>query len=108
MNLSGQRFGRLTVIESAGRTPKYAVLWLCKCECGKIVEVITNNLTKGNTKSCGCLHNENLQKRVTKHRNSIKNNVTPEYRAWQSMKGRCYNPCNKRFYSLLYILDSRH
>lgn len=50
-DLIGQRFGKLVVIENLfdKGTKK------CKCDCGNIVEVQTNNLTNGNTQSCGCL-----------------------------------------------------
>jgi len=55
-DLTGQVFGRLTVIEYEGpdRTKKHTV-WKCKCECGKEISVIKQNLKRGNTKSCGCL-----------------------------------------------------
>lgn len=50
-NLIGQRFGKLVVIENLfDRGTKK-----CKCDCGNIVEVQTQNLTNGNTQSCGCL-----------------------------------------------------
>ena len=52
-NLLGRRFGKLTVISIAenknGRT-----MWKCRCDCGKIKEVETGNLKRGNSKSCGC------------------------------------------------------
>lgn len=49
LNLVGQKFGKLTVIEPV--PPFYQK---CICECGKIIVVETSNLTSGNTKSCGC------------------------------------------------------
>ena len=56
--LIGQKFGRLTVLEYAGKIPKYcnANLWKCQCECGNITYVTTSSLQSGHTKSCGCLH----------------------------------------------------
>ena len=59
--LKGQRFGKLLVIEEAGRTNDGRVLWKCQCDCGKNIEVITSNLTGGKTTSCGC----NRQKDIT-------------------------------------------
>ena len=47
---NGDVFGRLTVIELL---PKGRAL--CRCECGNVKEVWRSNLTRGNTKSCGCL-----------------------------------------------------
>lgn len=61
-DLTGQKFGRLTVIERAenhyttgGRSQ---ITWLCRCECGNNVIVNGQNLISSNTKSCGCLHRE--------------------------------------------------
>ena len=59
-NLTGQRFGRLTVIKvSQNGTKKRPLKWLCKCDCGNEVNVISLNLlTKNHTKSCGCLRKD--------------------------------------------------
>lgn len=57
VNLAGQKFGKLTVIEldqeSSGRRK-----WICKCSCGNTVSVREYNLKSGNTKSCGCTRKE--------------------------------------------------
>ena len=50
VNLIGKRFGKLVVLEKIPGGKH-----LCQCDCGNIVEVITYNLTNGNTQSCGCL-----------------------------------------------------
>jgi hypothetical protein len=47
-------FGRLTVLERIGSRGEHA-LWRCRCECGRIVEVMSHHLLAGNTQSCGCL-----------------------------------------------------
>lgn len=56
-DLTGKRFAHLTVLKE-GNGKDYGghhyVSWICKCDCGKIVDVITGNLKSGNTKSCGC------------------------------------------------------
>lgn len=59
LDISGERFGRLTTIRKVkgiknadGRT-MYS--YLCKCDCGSEVIVLTSNLTNGNTQSCGCI-----------------------------------------------------
>ncbi len=57
-NLTGQRFGRLTVISYAGKTKDNRNQWHCKCDCGNTTVVKTCNLKSGRTKSCGCLHSE--------------------------------------------------
>ena len=55
--LTGERFGRLTVIRRGGKSSS-GFCWICKCDCGNIVEVRGRNLRKGNTRSCGCYRNE--------------------------------------------------
>lgn len=62
-DLTGMRFGRLTVVEYAGRVrrgsqKKYAHLWLCACDCGGTKIAKTEALKYGGTKSCGCLRAE--------------------------------------------------
>lgn len=58
-DLTGQVFGRLTVIKDTGkRTPGRNVIWECQCSCGNIKEVSSGDLRKGHTQSCGCLRRE--------------------------------------------------
>lgn len=57
IDLVGQRFGYLTVIESTSqRSSKGEVKWKCQCDCGNIIYVTSSNLRreKGGTISCGC------------------------------------------------------
>ena len=62
-NLTGQRFGKLTVIERADdkitSSGKNYVQWKCKCDCGNIKIVYSSNLLNGTTQSCGCLRKDN-------------------------------------------------
>ena len=59
IDLTGKRFGRLTVIGRAG-TKEYKtgkkVIWACQCDCGNTCNVIGANLKHGDVKSCGCLN----------------------------------------------------
>lgn len=60
-DLTGQKFGRLTVIEKAENDKYNNVRYLCKCECdGKEIIVNGSSLRSGNTKSCGCIKIKNL------------------------------------------------
>lgn len=59
-DLSGQKFGRLTAIEPIGKNKFHNVIWLCHCDCGNEINVLGGNLTKGNTKSCGCIQKNDL------------------------------------------------
>ena len=63
VNLLGKRFGRLLVIEEEPiKVGDHKAFWKCQCDCGNIVLHSTSILTSGNTKSCGCLRNDNLKK----------------------------------------------
>lgn len=54
-DLTGQRFGRLTIIEPLiKRDIDHSVRWLCRCDCGKYTSVSSNKLRTGHTQSCGC------------------------------------------------------
>lgn len=57
-DLTGQRFGRLVVLEEKSRRGKSRT-WLCRCDCGKETIVRQDNLKSENTKSCGCLQKDN-------------------------------------------------
>lgn len=61
--LKGERFGRLTVIEEAGRNHRGQALWLCKCKCGNEGIRTTGALKSGNSKSCGCLTADKARER---------------------------------------------
>ena len=62
VDLTGQKFGRLTVIRKAHRKIGHNVAWVCQCVCGNKIETSTTNLQSGNTKSCGCLKREIISK----------------------------------------------
>lgn len=56
-DLTGQKFGRLTVIRQIhSKTPQRR--WLCKCDCGAEIEALSYWLTSGHVRSCGCLRSE--------------------------------------------------
>lgn len=90
IDLTGQRFGRLTVIERAGTIRKHAA-WNCLCDCGTYIRVESSELKRTNrngTKSCGCLSAELSAQRI---RNRFPNSYHKErlYVIWASMKHRC-------------------
>lgn len=51
-NLSGKKFGKLTVLDYAGTNTHGARLWTCQCECGNIIKTDTSSLKQGKRKSC--------------------------------------------------------
>lgn len=54
-DLTGQKFGNLTVLERAGSNRNKTALWLCECICGTKKIIPSNALIKGESKSCGCI-----------------------------------------------------
>ena len=59
-DMSGQKFGRLTVIRFTHIDKAGNRRWECLCECGKISNTTTGSLIKGHSKSCGCLRTERI------------------------------------------------
>ena len=57
-DLTGQRFGRLTVIKMVGKDSIGKILWLCQCDCGEECIIRGNSLRTGNTTSCGCYNKQ--------------------------------------------------
>lgn len=53
-DLTGQKFGMLTVLEDIGQNKTGKRVWRCQCDCGAITEVLQTNLVTGHTLSCGC------------------------------------------------------
>lgn len=91
-DLTGQKFGRLTVMERSGKNKFNYATWRCKCECGKEIVVPGNALRNGNTKSCGCLNLENAINRIVGFNTTHGKTNTRLFRVWSSMKTRCENP----------------
>ena len=58
-NLTGQKFGKLTVIcRDYGHQKGKGTFWKCRCDCGNELIVSAASLTSKNTRSCGCLQRE--------------------------------------------------
>lgn len=86
-NISGQKFGRLTVL-SFDHVGSYGhSYWLCECDCGNTTVVERSNLLNGGTVSCGCYGRE--QSRMGSVTHGLSN--TRLYKIWMDMKGRCNN-----------------
>ena len=57
-DLTGQRFGKLIALRPTKERKQTSVVWECRCDCGNTAFVDTVHLTKGKTRSCGCLRKE--------------------------------------------------
>lgn len=85
-DLTGQKFGRLTVLE---RCPSddHGAKWLCQCDCGNMTTVRAYALKSGHAVSCGCYRLDRCLSVVTTHGES----GTLLHKVWRGMKGRCYD-----------------
>lgn len=80
VDLSGQTFGNLTILKrSEALTKTRGALWMCKCSCGREVEISSNGLTSGNNITCGNRDEHYRSERVGEipifHINAIRNNA---------------------------------
>jgi hypothetical protein len=92
-DLTGAKFGKLTVISFGGRAGKYkSIRWNCICSCGATTTTYASSLLSGGSKSCGCLRKET--KPTLRHGKSH----TKEHRIWSHMKGRCQNPTDHKYH----------
>ena len=89
IDMTGQTFGRLTVLGPVERIRGVGIKWLCRCNCGNVVAVLRTNLRKGRTVSCGCFN----QDRKTKHGMA----TTKLHGVWNAIIQRCNNPQDKAY-----------
>lgn len=83
IDMTGQVFGRLTVLSRVQATGQ--AKWLCRCICGNTTVQPGNELRAKNVISCGCYKRANLGQRTKTHGMT----KTPEYFAWINMRNRC-------------------
>lgn len=105
IDLTGQRFGRLTVIKRApdhftGKGNKLT-MWGCVCDCGNTRIIQSAALRYGATKSCGCYSSE-VKSRQLRALNKKKleefgHSREKLYATWNAMKQRCYNTKQSSF-----------
>ena len=93
IDLTGNRFGRLTVLGFSNIDNNRSTHWHCECDCGKICIVNGNSLKRGLTRSCGCLNREMSSKRLITHNKSY----TQTYKIWSGIKRRCCNPNEENY-----------
>lgn len=93
IDLTGQRFGRLTVIERSSSQAGHAT-WLCRCDCGKECIIQGNHLKSEHTYSCGCLKRELSESKLgrlhIKQKTQAKLKNPRILSIWRGMISRCY------------------
>lgn len=93
IDLTGQKFGKLKVIEYAGLTKDKRAKWKCKCDCENVIVVCGKELRNGHTQSCGCFRKE----RVSECHKTHGQTNTKLFYVWQTMRKRCYQKNNKDY-----------
>ena len=95
-DLTGFKFGRLTVISRAKDriepSGKHRIMWYCRCDCGNEKIVCGESLRDGRSTSCGCFRTDIMREKTT-HRCEPKH----LYGLYNSMKARCYNQNTKAY-----------
>lgn len=87
---SGERFGRLLVVDIAKSDPERGLIWNCICDCGQKKAIRGDSLRRGATTSCGCLRIERAVAATKLACITHGMTKTKEYAAYLSMKERCY------------------
>ena len=95
-DLSGQKFGHLLVLKCLG-TINHNTKYLVKCDCGKIYEIYANNLTSGNTTSCGCIRESHGETRIREIL-SQNNIIFENQKKFPDLKGDKNYPLKYDFY----------
>lgn len=101
IDLTGKRFGRLTVIRMLDGRKNNHIVWECKCDCGTICNIRGYSMRYGKTKSCGCLEKENLHSILSansKHEYQKDPYLRHIYAVWKGMRGRCNRLTNSRYH----------
>lgn len=96
-DLTGQKFGRLTVTSRAETGIEHGkrkrTRWNCVCDCGTTVVVNADTLTRGIQVSCGCYQREMMSRKMKTHGKTD----TKLYTLWSGMKRRCYSESCKEY-----------
>lgn len=106
-DLTGKRYGRLTVIGVHG-IKRHHAQWLCKCDCGLTTLAYAYQLNSGAKQSCGCLRAEKACEHIPP---ALKGEDNPTYKhggksggierlytTWANMLRRCETPSSNRYY----------
>jgi len=99
-DITGMKFGRLTVIERAPADETKAnrgSRWVCKCDCGNVIiaraDGLKNTQKGAGVKSCGCLQKERHKEATTRHGYC----GTRLYTEWANIKSRCWYPSHRSY-----------
>lgn len=104
-DLSGRRFGRLFVLERAGRSRHGVLRYRCHCDCGSETLSLANSLRTGRAQSCGCLNRERVRRACSKAPGeSAFNNTLYKYRQQAKDRGLVFDISRSEFHALVASL----
>lgn len=92
-DITGRKFGRITVIDLSGVSKNGKKVWNCVCDCGVEKRILSGSLLSGRTKSCGCLSVDTSRENATIHNHCYEN----IYSIYKGIKSRCYNKNHKNY-----------
>lgn len=92
LDLTGQKFNKLTVIKLYQKRPGGGTLWECRCDCGNTKITDVSALRKNRTTQCKVCHAKQLSKRSTTHGHNKQGDRSPTYESWACMIMRATNP----------------
>jgi len=99
INHTDKQYGALVAISRSAKPTTVKgreAYWLCQCQCGNQVVVKGTALTRGTTKSCGCISRDLRMSSWNTH-GLARGNTQKLYNVWKNMMSRCYNTKNKGF-----------
>jgi hypothetical protein len=92
IDLTGKQFGYLRVTGFAFRSKKFVNFWHCLCQCGATRVVAGNNLTSGNSKTCGCTYGIKVSRPIEHDQLTALFNYEPKSGVFTwKVKGKSYN-----------------
>lgn len=113
IDISGNKYGRLTVLKLDYIHPRMGAYWICRCECGKEKSIFGASLKNGKTASCGCYNSEKSSDRSRKSYNDISNQkfgrLTTIQRLYDSNdepRWECFCDCGKKVFVRYNMLVS--
>lgn len=89
IDITGKKFGLLTVVELDHSKTGHKTYWICRCDCGNVKSVRSDSLKDGSIRSCGCL--KRIQNKTNLSRTTHGMSHTRLYGIWSGMRQRCYN-----------------
>ena len=97
INIIGNRYGHLVVLERVENSKFKAAQYLCKCDCGNTTISSSNALRTGHKKSCGCSRAKTTSAWLTEYNTKHNGCGTRLYVVWAGLKQRVENPNNDRY-----------